>query len=284
MGLTCGAPLRKRMKQLPDDTKQELSIQLKDTLQTIECYNPATAANKVTSYYGTAGTSFVGGFKANLLGDENLSEKLFADVIPNSRMAVAENKVSHDNSYQYALFSYALLLGYEEQVEESAAVLLALDINDIRFRAPPEFYLMLAHLWRGETDAAMQMLGGIEKLESKKSEFYIQPGVSKLVRGVVNNEPSLMKEGAHLLFDKHLHTTKYFRTALENNHYFCEPVTLLTIIGRKLGVDVKAIIGDTTALLKTKTFSPIDRPEIPVNKKFEVPVDLVPSCFLKTRG
>ena len=79
------------MKQLPDDTKQELSIQLKDTLQTIECYNPATAANKVTSYYGTAGTSFVGGFKANLLGDENLSEKLFADVIPNSRMAVAEN-------------------------------------------------------------------------------------------------------------------------------------------------------------------------------------------------
>lgn len=93
-----------------------------------------------------------------------------------------------------------------------------------------------------------------------------------------------MKEGAHLLFDKHLHTTKYFRTALENNHYFCEPVTLLTIIGRKLGVDVKAIIGDTTALLKTKTFSPIDRPEIPANKKFEVPVDPVPSCFLKTRG
>jgi len=86
------------------------------------------------------------------------------------------------------------------------------------------------------------------------------------------------------LFDKHLHTTKYFRTALENNHYFCEPVTLLTIIGRKLGVDVKAIIGDTTALLKTKTFSPIDRPEIPANKKFEVPVDPVPSCFLKTRG
>ncbi|MBU3021921.1 hypothetical protein [Aestuariibacter sp. A3R04] len=269
------------MKQLPDDTKQELSLQLKDALQTIECYNPSTGANKALSYSGTAGTSLVAGFKASLLGDSRLSEQLFAQVIPNARMAVAENKISHDNRYQYALFCYALLLGYHEQVNESAAVLLVLDIvKDIRFGAPPEFFTLLAHLWRGETDAAIQMLNGIEKLENKKSEFYIQPGVSKLVRGVVNNEPSLMKEGARLLFDKHLHTTKYFRTALENNHYFCEPVTLLTIVGRKLGVDVKANIGDTTALLKTRTFSP----EIPANKKFEVPVDLVPSCFLKTRG
>lgn len=272
------------MKQLPDDTKQELSLQLKDTLQTIECYNPATAANKASSYYSRAGTSFVGGFKANQVGDEILSEKLFADVIPNSRMAVAENRISHDNSFQYALFSYALLLGYHEQVDESTAVLLALDIpNNIRFRGPPELYIMLAHLWRGESHAVIQMLDGIEKLENKKSEFYIQPGLSTLVRGVVNNEPSFMKEGARLLFDKHLHTAKYFRTALENNHYFCEPVTLLTIVGRKLGVDVKANIGDTIAVLKTKTFSPIDRPEIPAKKKFEVPVDLVPPCFLKKR-
>lgn len=280
-----GPLFEEKMKKLPDDTKHELSLQLKDTFQTIECYNPTTAVKKVAGYFGTAGTSFVGGFKAHLLGDSQLSEQLFAQVIPNSRMAVAENKVSHDNSFQYALFSYALLLGYQKQVDESAVVLLALDIpNDIRFRGPPEFYLMLAHLWRGETDSAIKMLDSIEKLENKKSEFYIQPGLSTLVRGVVNNEPSLMKEGTRLLFDKHLHTTKYFRAALENNHYFCEPATLLTILGVKLGVDVKANIGDTTAVLKTKTFSPIDRPEIPAKKKFEVPVDLVPSCFLKTRG
>ncbi|MDO6841704.1 hypothetical protein Q4602_19640 [Paraglaciecola chathamensis] len=275
------------MKQLPDDTKQELSLQLQSVLRTNESSNPASAVpeNRALSYQFKGGTSFVGGFKSHLLGDNDLSELLFAEVIPNARMGVAENTVSHDNSFQYALFSYALLLGYQDQVDESAAVLLALNIpNDIRFRAPPEFYLMLAHLWRGETDAAIQMLDSIEKLESKKSEFYIQPGLSTLVRGVVNNEPSLMKEGARLLFDKHLHTTKYFRTALENNHYFCEPVTLLTIVGRKLGVDVKANIGDTTAVLKTKTFSPIDRPEIPAKKKFEVPVDLVPPCFLKKRG
>ncbi|MDO6560946.1 hypothetical protein [Paraglaciecola chathamensis] len=273
------------MKQLPDDTKQELSLQLQSVLRKNESSDPASAVKKAWSYNGRAGGAFVGGLKAHLLGDSQLSELLFAEVNPNARMGVAENTVSHDNSFQYALFSYALLLGYQDQVDESAAVLLALNIpNDIRFRAPPEFYLMLAHLWRGETDAAIQMLDSIEKLESKKSEFYIQPGLSTLVRGVVNNEPSLMKEGARLLFDKHLHTTKYFRTALENNHYFCEPVTLLTIVGRKLGVDVKANIGDTTAVLKTKTFSPIDRPEIPAKKKFEVPVDLVPPCFLKKRG
>tara|TARA_R110002124_G_scaffold50697_6_gene147200 strand:+ start:80 stop:907 length:828 start_codon:yes stop_codon:yes gene_type:complete len=268
------------MKQLPDDAKQELSLQLKATLKTIECYNPSTGVKKALSYSGTAGTSFVGGFKAHLLGDSQLSEQLFAQVIPNARMAVAENTLSHDNRYQYALFCYALLLGYEEQTDESAAVILVLDIiKDIRFGAPPEFFLLLARLWRGETDAAIQMLDGIEKLENKKSEFYIQPGLSTLVRGVVNNEPNSIKEGANLLLEKHLHTTKYFRTALESNHYYCEPVTLLTIVGRKLGVDVKANIGDTTAVLKTKTFSPIDRPEIPAKKKFEVPVDLVPPCF-----
>lgn len=273
------------MKQLPDDTKQELSLQLQSVIRGHESSDPASAVKKAWSYNGRAGGAFVGGLKAHLLGDSQLSEQLFAQVIPNARMAVAENTASHDNSFQYALFSYALLLGYQDQVDESAAVLLALDItNDIRFRAPPEFYLMLAHLWRGETDAAIQMLDGIEKLENKKSEFYIQPGLSTLVRGVVNNEPSLMKGGARLQFDKHLHTTKYFKTALENNHYFCEPVTLLTILGVKLGVNVKANIGDTTAVLKTKTFSPIDRPEIPAKKKFEVLVDLVPPCFLKKRG
>ena len=279
-----GPFLRKKMKQLPDDTKQELSLQLQSVLRGHESSDPASAVKKAWSYNGKAGGGFVGGLKAHLLGDSLLSEQLFAQVIPNARMAVAENTVSHDNRYQYALFCYALLLGYHEQVDESAAVLLVLDIvKDIRFGAPPEFFALLAHLWRGETDAAIQMLNGIEKLENKKSEFDIQPGLGTLVRGVVNNAPSLMKEGARLLFDKHLHTTKYFRTALESNHYYCEPVTLLTIVGRKLGVDVKANIGDTTALLKTKTFSPIDRPEIPAKKKFEVPVDLVPSCFLTKR-
>lgn len=271
------------MRLLPNDTKQELSLQLKDVLETIESYSPDKAASeqKAWSYHFRAGSNFVGGFKAYLLGETNLTEQLFSQVIPNSRMAVAHNKISHDNRFQYALFNYALLLGDQDQIDESAKVILSLDVNkDIRFTAPTKFYLLLAHLWRGETDRALALNNELELLENKKSEHYIQPGICALVRGVVNNQVDVIREGAELVIHKHLHTTKYFKSALENNHYFSEPITLLTLLGGKFGIDVKGCIGDTTRVLKTKTFSPADRPEVPTKKKFEVPVDLVPSCFL----
>lgn len=160
------------MERLPSDSREEHMLRLENTLVSIEAYNPETAADKMKakSHFYTAGCSLTGGFIANLVGNFDQAESLFAGVIPHSRMAVAENKYPFDdNKLQCALFSYAMLLGYVRQIDESANLLISVGVSkESRFRAPSIFYVIVAHLWRGETDSVLALLNELEKLENKK--------------------------------------------------------------------------------------------------------------------
>lgn len=275
------------MAIITQESKDELYSVLEYIRETLKILTPEEAApeRRADTCLGAAGTHYWIGVILNILEQGELAETHFVHAIPLIRKGLTFNPKA-EKVFQYALLRYAFFTGHVEQMYESAKVVSALGIDTAlkndhpRLFFNPNFDVAVSYLWLGEPDKAKAYLEKLPKIECSKNEFYLFEGTTSALNAIVERDEIKLIQSLDQVLDGHVQRVKRFRYALGAMHYVCESAVYITILALKYGMDIKSKLNNTTQILKTKTHSPIDRPDLPKNKKFEIPVDLIPDYML----
>lgn len=228
---------------------------------------------------GAAATHYSMGILLNMLEQPVLADNHFSKTILRMRLGLSLNPVE-ERTFQYALFRYALLVGNVEQVNESCKIITALGLDHSRVYFDPNFELAVSYLWRGKVEETKSHLEKLSKIELKKNETYHFEGTTSALNAVIEGDETKLVESLELVLDGHIQAFKKYKYPLGEIHYVCESAVYITILALKYAMDIKPKLRNVSQVFKTQTHSPIDRPEIPKNKKFDVPVDLIPEYML----
>ncbi|MDG3085382.1 hypothetical protein P7F88_04385 [Vibrio hannami] len=271
------------MEVMPEDTLEEFTLRLKWAISSLESINPdrAIPERKAFSYLGRGGTCLMIGRLLHLLRRSDEAGAYYERVIPDIRLAIASSlRVEEEIENQYALFNYALTTGNKEQATESANIIVAQGVQQVRMFTESVYHVAMAHLYPGKIERVLPLIPALKKLEEKKSEKFIKPGFIKAVTALCAKDVGEMAIGVTEMLEGHCHEARYQRWALNTDNLICMPVTVLAIMALRNGVDVKPLLTNSQTSLKTRTWSPADRPELPSTARFIVPVDLVPEFIL----
>lgn len=274
------------MKDLPADTVLEFEHRESFATDMLESSYDALDKGKVIpkrksfSYNFMAGTYLGRSIIYQLLKKTELANSDIQKILPLFKKAMYDESALDNDYHQYYFFTLCLFTADNNQINESAKAILKSGVSKSRFLAPSELYLVLASLWLEKKDLSEQLLPNIKRFEEQKKEKFVKPGYFLALKGILNKDISQAANGINELLEAHKHEAKYLKTALIGSNLVCFQATELCIIALKYGMDLKSEVNNSTAILKTKMFSPLDRPDIPEKTKFEVPVDLIPEWII----
>lgn len=274
------------MDVIAQESKDELNSVLQYFYGVLEILAPEDVMpqRKAITYLGSAGTHYSIGVLLSLLGQGDLAKNHFSQAIPFVRQGLSFNP-AEEEIFQYALLAYSFLTGNAEQLDESAKVVSVLETRLLaksyrRNKFNPHFDIAISHLWLAQTDKAKIHIDKLENIENKKSEENHFFGTASSLKAIVERDEEKLIHSLEQILYEHVRATKRLRYPLGDMHYICESAVCITILALRYGMDVKSKLLNGKQVISTKPFSTADNPDLPKNKKFKVPVDLIPNYML----
>ncbi|WP_165311119.1 hypothetical protein [Vibrio ziniensis] len=272
------------MNSLPLDTLEELKIRKELLIKCIKIEKPETAILERQSfaYLGKGSNLYNLSVLIKILDCKSEVKYILDQVKENIKLSISTSITPREQQgLQYALFIYSLLSGDREQTYESSIIIKKMGITDARYVSSSEFFVILANLYLDNKDEVEKLLPKLTKLEEKKNEKYLKPGLTEAISGINTKNINQFSSGLKKMIDGHIHETRYLKWALTTKHFVCEPAVILCSIALKNGIDVKPFIINSHVKLKTRTQFPANRTDLPSTKRFIVPVDLIPDYMLE---
>lgn len=263
------------------DTCEEMEFRISLNRKFIETWDPNAAIpkRKAWSYFLLSGKHFDSGFINLLLGKEALAIINFKDSLAIANTAIGHAAEIELNHYA-AMFSSFLKLHCEDDACQYAEIIQKIPFTPMSnaCAATAEFYIALARLWEGKD--ITDLVENIAKIEGKRKWMHLYEGTGSALTAIQDRDIQGLLKAMELILDKHMHCVRYFKIPLTQGELMDELSTLICIVALKNGLDVKPLITNSRQLVKTRTISPADRPELPTTKRFKVQTDFIPNYFI----
>lgn len=230
------------------------------------CLSLASAHDLIGTYY-------------TLLSQHAEAEQHLAQPIPLMRQGLSYLP-KDERTFQYFLFRHALLLGDKVQVDESAKLISTMNSNMFRLYMHPAFEHAVANIWLKNDKLAENYIQQVRKVEGKKGELYLFPGIAQALTSLLENNKSQLAKDLDEVLLQHFNAYAKYKHVIDLNKIFCESALYIAIVAKHRGLNIKPAMHNCLQTLLLKPSDPSKFPSLKKNGRIEYQVDLMPEFVL----
>ncbi|MBC3766160.1 hypothetical protein [Neptunicella marina] len=178
----------------------------------------------------------------------------------------------------FSYFQTALLLGLPEDANEAANIVAKLE--PASNRASELMQVLMAKLWLGYSDIPEAWLKTITRSEQNKGHSLIYVGFSAALKAFAGSNKPALASAITTILEHHRHVLRYLRWTANITQLYETTSTLLVIIAKQRGWNIKPMIGTTQYQIKIRPEDYLHREGMTSKTRVEVCTDFLPDVFV----
>lgn len=178
----------------------------------------------------------------------------------------------------FSYFQTALLLGLLEDANEAANIIAKLE--PASNRASELMQVLMAKLWLGYSDIPEAWLKTIARSEQNKGHSLIYVGFSAALKALSDTNKPALVSAITIILEHHRHVLRYLKWTANSTQLYEVTSTLLAIMAKQRGWNIKPMIGTTQYKIKIRPQDYLHREGMTSKTRVEIDTDFLPDLFI----